>query len=468
MQSLSKPILVILGAVAGLCVIVLASVNFYVQSAPMKARLERKLSADLGMPIAITSASLTPWSGLRLSGISVPQRTASDSGNFFEAAAFAARPRLLPLLRQKLIVHQVRLERPKIRWVQNADGEWRLPGHKTELPPTLRPETSASGESAVASPAREQAPPSAAHGVERFEVSISQLRISDGQFDFVDNKGRPLASLSGLDVACPIAGVEKVEGTAESDRVAIKNRVFLEDLRTPFSYTNGGLKLPTISTKIAGGVMNGSYEMQTASANSPFATSVRLNGVNLDRLISEAVGAAGQASGSLSGFLDVRGLLAEPASLSGSGQVILADGRIQQYDFLQMLGKGLQIEELMQLTLRSAQADYRIENGNILVDQLLLESPNLKLTARGTVFLNGKLDLNARLTINPKISRQLPRIIAENFTPVENAEDRYVEFDVRGTIDKPRTNLLERMVGRKIEKQAIDLIRSLFGKPKQQ
>ena len=297
-----------------------------------------------------------------------------------------------------------------------------------------------------------------------FEVSVSRLKISDGTFDFLDNHRKRLASLSGVDVTCPVADKEKIEGKASSEKISIKDHVFLEKLRTPFSYAGGTLLLPAISTSVADGTMNGSFKMQTDSADSPFNTSVKVQNVNLERLITEAGGPSGQVSGRFNGFLDVSGMLANAKSLSGSGQIVLENGQIQQYEFLQMLGKGLQIEELMQLTLRNAQADYRIENGDILLDQLLLESPNLKLTAQGTVHLDGALDLSARLTIYPKIIHQLPRIIAENFTPVENSDQRYVDFDVKGTISKPKTNLLERMVGRKIEKQAIDLIRSLFGK----
>jgi type II secretion system protein N len=414
------------------------------------------------MPVQLTSASFTPWSGLRLTGISVPQSDAAADGNFFEAAAFTARLRLAPILRRRLEITQVGLETPKVTWRQTAQGEWRLPQRAPPPESAPAPSTAAVETPASATPsAQAEQPPAQTGG---FEVSVSRLKISDGTFDFLDNHSKRLASLSGVDVTCPVADKEKIEGKASSEKISIKDHVFLEKLRTPFSYAGGTLLLPAISTSVADGTMNGSFKMQTDSADSPFSTSVKVQNVNLDRLITEAGGTSGQVSGRFNGFLDVSGMLANAKSLSGSGQIVLMNGQIQQYEFLQMLGKGLQIEELMQLTLRNAQADYRIENGDILLDQLLLESPNLKLTAQGTVHLDGALDLRARLTIYPKISHQLPRIIAENFTPVENSDQRYVDFDVKGTISKPKTNLLERMVGRKIEKQAIDLIRSLFGK----
>jgi hypothetical protein len=119
----------------------------------------------------------------------------------------------------------------------------------------------------------------------------------------------------------------------------------------------------------------------------------------------------------------------------------------------------LQIEELTQLHLQQAQAKYHVSPGLVTIDELVLRSPNIRLSATGTINFNGKLRLDSQLAINEKVRGQLFKAIRENFRPISEAGYSAIDFQVAGTLDHPKTNLMERLVGRDLK----DLVNGLFG-----
>ena len=152
--------------------------------------------------------------------------------------------------------------------------------------------------------------------------------------------------------------------------------------------------------------------------------------------------------GKLEGSFEASGKTAEPEALTGRGEILLRDGQVQQYSLLVALGQLLQIEELTQLQLQQAEAKYHITPGLITIDALVLRSPNIRLSGNGTITFDGKLNLDSQLAINSKLRGQLFKMIRDNF--VATGEQGYyaLAFQVSGTVDRPKTNLMDRLVGR--------------------
>ena len=164
-------------------------------------------------------------------------------------------------------------------------------------------------------------------------------------------------------------------------------------------------------------------------------------------------------SGKLEGSFQASGKTADPNALIGSGEIFLRDGRIQQYSLLVLLGQILQIEELQELHLEQAEAKYHLSPGLVTIDEVILRSPNIRLTASGTVAFNGELKLDSQLAINDRLRGQLFKAIRANFQPTNEPGYSAIDFQVSGTVDRPSTNLVERLVGRDLS----SMINSFFG-----
>lgn len=490
MKKAVGTVLIILCTITGIAGIGILAANLYIQSKPTQRKIELKLSETLRMPLEIQRTSLTPWGGLSITGITVPQSQPAGGGNFFDAQECSIHFRFFPLFQRKLVIDQILLDEPKVVWIQNAKGQWVFPEITQPEPepppePMESPSASPTPETGTVPPvpgapavSPEPVPPEVrapSPQVKPFEVVMSRLKIRNGSFDFSDAAGNRVALFSEVNVDVPSARPDFVEGNAECEKISFRDRVFAGDLKTHFSYSKERLALAGLNARIADGNVSGDLILRTSEPKSPFTADVKLEKVDLNRLIAEAGGPWDQASGALSGYLDVYGEAGDSKSVAGTGHVELSHGQLNQYKILQMLGKVLQIEELEQLNLQRASASWRIENGVIHVDQLILESANLQLTAKGEVYSDGQLYLDANLAINKKIGRQLPDFIEANFKPVENSDLRSLDFKIFGTTSHPRTDLGLRVLGteieKKVEKKAVDFFQNIFGgkkrKPKE-
>jgi hypothetical protein len=119
-------------------------------------------------------------------------------------------------------------------------------------------------------------------------------------------------------------------------------------------------------------------------------------------------------------------------------------------DFLAKLGKLLKIDELQLLKLSQAKIDVTIRDERVQVDDLILKSDNLILRGSGPVRFNGKMNLDARLLVNLKLQRQLRGVLGNNLVDSEDPEYRQIPFSVTGRIDKPKTDLLDKLIGAKV------------------
>jgi hypothetical protein len=488
--------LVGLGALIALGAVLLLGVNLYVQSQGAQAKIQQELSRSLGVALKIRSMSVTPWGGLELSGITIPQ-TSSGLGpkDFLEAKTFRVRVRFLSLFSQRLVIKEVSLINPRVVWPQNAEGKWRLPTAQREQsalksesgrpqsPGAPGPEnhsqsiselTPGSGvdqpnpPSVVAARANNSASPPQVtvktqaprrESIVTVAPEVRRISVKDGDFTFLDQAGRLIASFTGVDFRTNIRNALALHGDTKVARISLRDRFFLDQLRSPLRYEPDVLELSKISARVADGEVNGYFAIQPEAEDSPFTTSVNFRDVLADQIVQNAGGPKGMVKGKLEGSFQASGKTGNPDALIGKGEIFLREGRVQQYRLLVLLGQILQIEELQELHLEQAEAKYHLTPGLITIDELTLRSPNIRLTASGTVAFDGTLQLNSQLAINERIRGQLFRAIRDNFHPIDSPGYSAVEFQVGGTIDRPSTNLVERLVGRDIS----SMLNSFFG-----
>ena len=451
MGKLRQLILIAVGSLVALFAVVLASVNLYVQSRATQEKIQQELSQRLGAPLHIHGISVTPWGGLKLSGITIPQTVGSNSADFLTAKTFQLRVRFLSLFRKELVIKQVSLIDPKVVWTQDASGKWRLPAYAQATPgrpkargrvvepvtdkmPTVESET-------VLVESTPEKPPSMVPEIER-------VNMKRGNFTFLDRAGRLVGDFEGVDFRSTLRSASSVSGSAKIAKLSLRDRFFLNRLESPFTYEPDVLELSKISAQAGDGEITGHFAMQPEAEDSPFTVALSFRSVQADRIVIDAGGPAGMVKGKLEGNFEASGKTAEPEALTGRGEILLRDGQVQQYSLLVALGQLLQIEELTQLQLQQAEAKYHITPGLITIDALVLRSPNIRLSGNGTITFDGKLNLDSQLAINSKLRGQLFKMIRDNF--VATGEQGYyaLAFQVSGTVDRPKTNLMDRLVGR--------------------
>ena len=475
MKRVGRFLLWVIGGILLLGFVLLIAINLYVQSQGTHRRIQQELSERLGTPLRLHQISITPWGGLKLKGIVIPQGPGKLAGNFLEAKSFQLQVQFWSLFSDHLVIRRVQLLNPKVVWAQNSAGKWRLPelppnkGKVTSAPPAASPPAGAPGPTAPIAAATAAAAPRPNESIfgptpasSTFVPEVQRVTLKDGDFIFLDSNGKMIAKFLGLDFRSIFRTATAITGNASVKEVSLRDRFFLHNLESPLRYDPAELAFSSISAQAAGGSITGRFEMQLQLEDTPFTAGVKFRDLQADKLITNAGGPAGMIQGKVEGFLNATGKTADPNALNGRGEISLREGKLQQYSLLVALGQILQIDELMQLELEEAQVKYHITPGIVTIDELLLQSPNIRLTATGTITFRGKLRLDARLALNDKIRRQLFAPIRENFSP-EPLLPGYaaVDFKINGTVERPKTDLMDKLVGRDLRDLG-GVISSLF------
>src|SRR5947207_6621604 len=331
MRKLRRLVVIALGALIALGVVLLLGVNLYVQSQGAQAKIQQELTRSLGVPLKIRSMSVTPWGGLELSGITIPQIVSVGPKNFLQARTFRLRVRFLSLFSGRLVIKDVSLVRPRVVWPQNTEGKWRLPNtgaaraHTVSTNQAPAPSQAEAGTEfvqtnttpAVTNAASVPSPPKVTvkdqqAGRERklaVAPEVRRVSVKDGDFTFLDKTGRLVAGFSGVDFRTNIRSAQALRGDAKVARVSLRDRFFLDQLRSPIRYEPDVLELSKISARVAEGEVNGYFAMQPETEDSPFTTSVSFHDVLADQLVENAGGAKGMVKGKLEGSFQASGKL---------------------------------------------------------------------------------------------------------------------------------------------------------------
>jgi type II secretion system protein N len=472
---------IILFALAGILILaaaVLLGMNLYVQSQGTQARIQQELRHRLGTPLHISRISVTPWGGLKLSGITIPQTAEPNSPTFLEAKSFTLQLRFLSLFSRKLVITQVALVDPNVTWPQNSQGRWRLPGtarKETERAPEtaeVATEIPAFNPSAEVVPSQtpvaqpSTAPPNLVkENRGAFVPEVRGVSLRGGNFRFLDRSGKMVATFNNVGFQSVLRNAVALRGRANVEKISLRDRFFLQQLRSPLRYEPDALEFSQITARAGEGDVTGNFSMQPQTEDSPFNVEVKFRNVQADRIVIEAGGPAGVLQGRLEGNFRASGKTADADALAGSGDITLRDGQVRQYSLLVALGQVLQIDELTQLHLEQAETKYHIEPGVVTIDSLILYSANIHLSATGTITFAGKMRLDSRLAINEKIRGQLYKPLRANFQPTDEPGYYAVDFQVTGSVERPKTNLLEKVVGRDL-KDFFNILRGKSERPK--
>ena len=431
--------LVVVAAIALLCV------NLYLQSGGVQQRIREAAARVLGVDVRIGSTSYTPWNGLVLRQLTIPDPYLANL-NIVEANALRVRFAFGPLFQRRFVVTECTLFEPRLIVRQLENGDWLVPA-----PPTRTPEIPLPPGQAAPVPAR----------AATFKAEIRKFHLRGGNLVFLNAKHREVLKLEKTNIEARISDNQSATGSFTIGRMEVSQALKPRKVGGPFTWDGRVLDAPAIEGMLAGGALSGRYRL-TAGQDPAFDLGLQLKGVLLKKLAEEAQVDPGKTEGTLEGNLNLTGDPRNSGSIKGKGHFELLSARLKPVEFLSKLGELLQIDELQMLKLNDARLDLTVRDERVIVDDAQLKSENLILRGRGPVRFNGKMNLDAKLLINQKLQQQLKGMLSREF--VNSTEPGYQElpFSVTGRIDSPKTDLLDKLIGVKIGQDVGGLLKNLF------
>jgi len=442
-------------ALAALFVLVLAAVlafNLHLQSAAMQQQLRQAAVDTVGLPLNIRSAIYTPWDGICLRGLVMPDM--ENAGvNFLEASEFQIIFRLLPLLRREFVVSSVRLKEAVLTWRQNADGQWRVPRQPEEAipapagtPVTARPAPTPTP--ALPRPTLEIVGAVAPEPV--ITVRVDAMEVRRSRILFENRDGWPLLDADGITARADLTPEGNARGEALIPEAVLAGLIVARDLASDFTLEEGLLQLADIRGEIAGGKLAGRGQVATRSDGSPYEWDLQLDGFQMGELRLPASFGGTRLEGTLAARFNIQGRNAPQRQVRGQTRIELTGGRMIPSNYLQGLGQVLGIREMQGLDFREAYAELRIEDDFIHVAPLWLRADEFAVEMSGPITRSGGLDLKARLILGPTSAARLSALTGREL-PAANIDGlsgyRAFAFRITGTLEKPQSDLASRLLG---------------------
>jgi hypothetical protein len=327
------------------------------------------------------------------------------------------RHRLLPLLRGRVSVESIVLERPRLQLVEGAPAAARRRALPAAAP--------------VAMPAA-------------LSLHVSEARVREGRLEL---RARDLPApvvASGLDLRLGELALDPSRGpflaglTGEGE-LSIDEITFA---RTRVREASGRLRIAEgrLETEDVRFVTDeGRFEAKLVARleRLPLAYSLVLKGNPLDLNVASGAGKGGGFGPALLD-LEGEGVGPESAGLNGSGRLKLDAGSLPSAPLLQAVEAALGRTRLVGARYRATEAPFRIQRGRVLFQGFKLESEQVGLEAGGVISLAGPIDV-ALAVRTPRAGLSLGGVSADLLDALTD-EAGFVRLPLRvtGTQEKPR------------------------------
>jgi hypothetical protein len=209
--------------------------------------------------------------------------------------------------------------------------------------------------------------------------------------------GVPLTFLQGQ--------LDSVSGSADGDNLEVAGMLHLESvtllgqqvskLESPLEVGKGWAKLDNISGYLLGGMLSGRIAVSLDATPKYFA-GLSIRNADLQRY-TRTIHGKQRFRGLVDARVDVEGLGTDLHNLQGSGEAHVTQGDLGELPFFLRLFKILNLSPATKTAFDSADVNFTIQNGESYLDPIKFTGDALSLMGRGTLDVQGSLDLRLRV-----------------------------------------------------------------------
>jgi uncharacterized protein involved in outer membrane biogenesis len=421
----------LLGTVALLGAGVLALTRYLDSEAFRRAAIGAAQEA-LGAPVAVGQLDVSLFSGATLRRVVVGNPPGLP-GELLRAEALVVRPRLLPLLRRRLEIAEMRLDAPTVTVARSDRGEWsfeRLPARAAPSPP--------SGGSAGAAEAPAPVPAPAT-----LDVVVPRLSLNRGALAVTREPRGQLVAAGGIELATSLSRVGgnlAGEGQLTIASLRVADRLEVRALAAPLRFGGGEITLAPLRAQLADGTLGGQVTVRLATP-ARYAVALELRDARAETLLAALGGR------SLSGRLQAQASLAGTAEgAAGQGHAAIRDGQLLDFPVLGAVAAALDLPLLRDLRFEEGAIDFVLAGDVLRTPVVRFIARDVKILGKGEILLRtGTLAHELSLLVPASAVRRAPREMRAAFT--ERPDGLMgVDFRVWGPYHSPRTDLQDRVL----------------------
>jgi uncharacterized protein involved in outer membrane biogenesis len=424
----------ILGIILVILIVLLVGgilyLNHYLQTPAFKQTVLSAARQALGSDVQINEINISLFGGVSLRGITIANPQGFD-GQLLTAEAFVLRPRLLPLLRKRVEIEQLSVDKPMIHLARNEQNEWnyeKIGGPTEKAAPSTAPTT---------------APKTTAGGI---DITLSKVALNHGDIVMLSEKKKLLVRVQNVDFSSSVnltGNTFTGGGKARIETLDVGGSLFVRQLAAPVKFVADEVVLTPLSGKLADGTVSGEMRLKLQGGFA-YGLNLQVKDANVEKLLEEA-GSKRVMSGKLQVTANLRGTGGLP-TIAGDGRAEIVGGTLVQVPLQNLLAALLQVPALSEIKFDQCLMEFSLTNNVMQTPVIRLTSPLVQITGKGAVSLaDYTLNHDMTLALAKEALNNTPKEIRAVFT---ERPDGFLTLDFRvwGPYDSPQTDLKERIV----------------------
>jgi hypothetical protein len=247
---------------------------------------------------------------------------------------------------------------------------------------------------------------------------------------------------ASINLRDPLAGRASLAIRGDGMRVALgEYRIPVETLAMDASFGARRLEVAPIAASLLAGTLRGDAAVEVGEANRPATVHWEAERLNLRDLLRAAPreGEPPRLAGRFSGSGEVRAELESPrATLSGSGEVTIEEGRLVMLPGLTQLGDLIGREDPDRASNHRGRALFTLGPTGITVTESEVVTNSIAARGTGLVGFDRSLDM----IVNAGPIEMLQRKLGPLGSILGKLTDRLVKYAVTGTVDDPKVRMI--------------------------
>ncbi|MDO8749517.1 MAG: DUF748 domain-containing protein [Candidatus Omnitrophota bacterium] len=210
-----------------------------------------------------------------------------------------------------------------------------------------------------------------------------------------------------------------------------------EEFLLDYHQANRLADIPLARISLYDGSIDANAKVNLDSPSLPFKLELGVQGIKIEKLKQDTPLKTQDLSGTLEAITKLNGLLTDFSKLSGSGKILIKDGRLWQLNFFKGIGEILFTKDFANVVFNEGYCEFFIKDQFLFTDNLRLKSNIVDLEGKGKVGFDGTLDA----AINAQVSEGLTPetgTLKDFTTALIGQAGRFGVIKLSGTIQEPK------------------------------
>ncbi|TAN59886.1 DUF748 domain-containing protein [bacterium] len=217
-----------------------------------------------------------------------------------------------------------------------------------------------------------------------------------------------------------------------------------------YEQSQGIADIPLIRIALYNGVIEANAKVNLDTENMPFRIETKIEDINIGKLKDDTPARNQDISGTLQAVSRLNGFIGDYSKLSGSGQILVKDGKLWELNLFKGMGKLIFSRNFADITFSKGYCEFFVKDRSVFTENLTMVSPLVSLEGKCKIGFDGSLSAAMNVQLSEETMPETGTF-KDFTTALMGVPGRFAVIDISGSLQKPefkfKTAMLEVIKG---------------------